>query len=79
MAVMLKPLTTHYACTVHTAPASLNQVSGASSTRETTYVTTSRDDVRDRRKRQRAWLLREVTTAIASRHDVRDRLERQRT
>ena len=52
---MLKSVTKHYARTVHITPCILNHVSGASSTRETTYVIASRDDVRDCLERQRAW------------------------
>ena len=79
MAAMLKPLTTHYARTVHITPASLNHVSGASSTRETTCGTTLRDVVRDRLERRRTWSPRETTYVIVSRDDVRDCLEKRRT
>ena len=56
-----------------------NHVSGASSTQETTYVTVSRDDVRDHLERQRTWSPRETTYVITSRENKHDRLERRRT
>ena len=79
MAAMLKPLTTHYARTVHITPASLSHVSGASLTRETTCGTTSKDDVHDRLESQHTWSPRETMYVIVSRIDVRDCLEKRRT
>ena len=58
---MLKSVTKQYARTVHITPCILNHVSGASSTRETTYVIAPRDNVRDRLERQRTWSPRETT------------------
>ena len=57
---------------VHIAPASPNHVSGASSTRETTYVIAPRDNVRDRLERQRTWSPRE-TTYVTPRETTRQR------
>ena len=69
---MLKSVTKHYARTVHITPCILNHVSGASSTRETTYVIAPRDNVRDRLERQRTWSPRE-TTYVTPRETTRQR------
>ena len=69
---MLKSVTKQYARTVHITPCILNHVSGASSTRETTYVIAPRDNVRDRLERQRTWSPQE-TTYVTPRETTRQR------
>ena len=52
---------------------------GASLTRETMYVTASRDDIRDHLERRRTWSPRQTMHVITSRDDVRDCLEKRHT